>query len=93
LTFAGDVVAEQSFAMPPATPHEFKALGETLPVYAGSVKAKGTILIKGRTPPGDYKVGGTLRFQECNDTICKVPQEVPFEIALKVEGMVPGLKK
>ena len=93
LTFAGDLIAAQSLTLPRATPHEFRALGETLPVYEGSVRGKGTILIRGRTRPGEYKVAGTLKFQECNDSICKVPQEVPFEIALKVEGMVPGLKK
>lgn len=93
LTFAGDVVANQSFSLPSAMPHEFKALGETLPVYKGSVRGRGTILVNGRIRPGEYKVGGTLRFQECNDAICKVPQEVSFEIPIKVEGMVPGLKK
>jgi len=93
VTFTGDVVAQQSFSLPLATPHEFKALRETLPVYEGSVRGKGTILIGGRTKPGEYKLAGTLKFQECNDAICKVPQELPFEIALKVEGMVPGLKK
>ena len=91
LTFAGDVIAQQSLTLPPATPREFKALGETLPVYERSVQGKGTILISSRVRPGEYKVGGTLKFQECNDAICKVPQEVPFEIALKVEAMVPGL--
>ncbi len=93
LAFAGDLIARQSFSLPPATPREFKALGETLPVYEGSLQAKGTILLSGRIPPGEHKLGGTLSFQECNDTICKLPQKVPFEIAIQVERMVPGLKK
>lgn len=93
VTFKGDVVAKQSLDFPPATPMEFKALGETLPVYAGRLRAKGTVLIGSRLKPGDYKLGGSLRFQACNDTICKVPQEVAFEIPIRVEAMVPGLKK
>ena len=93
ITFGSDIVAKQTLDLPPAVPLEFKALGETLPVYEGSFRATGTILISSRLKPGDYKLGGTLKFQECNDTICKIPQEVAFEIPIKVEGMVPGLKK
>jgi hypothetical protein len=93
LTFSGDAVAQQSIALPPAVPLEFKALGETLPVYEGSFQSRGSIVISGRVKPGNSKIAGTLRFQECNDTICKLPQEVPFEIPIKIEAMVPGLKK
>ena len=92
LTFAGDAVAQQSMVLPPAVPLEFKALGETLPVYEGSVQGKGSILISGSVQPGTTKIRGTFRFQECNDSICKLPQEVPFEIPVKLEAMVPGLK-
>jgi hypothetical protein len=42
--------------------------------------------------PGTSKIAGTFRFQECNDSICKLPQEVSFEIPIKIEAMVPGLK-
>jgi len=93
LTFKSEVVAEQSIALPPAVPLEFKALGETLPAYEGSFRGRGSIVISARAKPGSGTVAGTLRFQECNDTICKVPQEVPFEIPIKIEAMVPGLKK
>ena len=92
LTFAGDAVAQQSVALPPAVPLEFKALGETLPVYEGSFQGRGSIVISGRVKPGTSKIAGTFRFQECNDSICKLPQEIPFEIPIKIEAMVPGLK-
>jgi hypothetical protein len=91
--FSSDLIAKQQLTLPPAVPLEFKSLGETLPVYEGSFEGKGTILISGRAKPGDYRLGGTLKFQECNETICKVPQEVPFEIPIKIEPMTPGLKK
>ena len=92
LTFAGDAVAQQSITLPPAVLLEFKALGETLAVYQGSVQGRGSLVISGRVKPGLSKIAGTFRFQECNDSICKLPQEVPFEIPLKIEAMVPGLK-
>jgi hypothetical protein len=93
VTFSGDVVAKQSLSLPRAMPREFKALDETLPVYEGTLRGKGTILISGRVKPGEHKVGGLLKFQECNDTICKLPQEVSFEIPIRVNEMVSGLKK
>jgi AhpC/TSA family/Disulphide bond corrector protein DsbC len=92
LIFAGEVVAQQSIALPPAVPLEFKALGETLPVYEGSFQGRGSIVVSGRVKPGTSTIAGTFRFQECNDSICKLPQEVSFEIPIKIEAMVPGLK-
>jgi AhpC/TSA family/Disulphide bond corrector protein DsbC len=92
LTLAGDAVAQQSLRLPPAVPLEFKALGETLPVYEGSLQGRGHLVVSGRVKPGSSKILGTFRFQECNDSICKLPQEVPFEIPIKIEAMVPGLK-
>ena len=91
--FISEVVGDQHLTLPPARPVEFKMLGETLPVYEGSVRGKGTIAISRRAKPGDYKLAGVLKFQECSDTICKAPQQVPFEIPIKIEGMTPGLKK
>jgi AhpC/TSA family/Disulphide bond corrector protein DsbC len=93
VTFDSDIAAAQSLTFPLAVPLEFKALGETLPVYEGSIHAKGTVLISRRLKPGDRKLTGKLKFQECSDTTCKIPQQVAFEIPIKVEAMVPGLKK
>jgi len=93
LKFTSDFVSDQHLTLPHARPLEFKMLGETLPVYEGTVRGKGTIAISRRAKPGDYKLAGVLKFQECSDTICKVPQEVPFEIPIKIEPMTPGAKK
>lgn len=67
--------------------------GRILQSAAGTVRGKGTILISGRVKPGEYKVSGILKFQECNGTICKLPRELSFEIPIRVEEIVSGLKK
>jgi DsbC/DsbD-like thiol-disulfide interchange protein len=88
--FAGDLVESQSVNFPPPTPLKFEALGQTFPVYHGSFKAVGKILLKRQLKPGDYQLTGTVEFQECNDTECKIPQSAPFAIPLKISPMVPA---
>jgi hypothetical protein len=84
-----------------------KALGETLPVYEGEVRAIGKLAIKWSPPspakfmeafgkriePGSYKIGGTLRFQACSDTVCEAPQAIKFELPLELEAGVPPAPK
>jgi len=72
ITFDGDLVTSQQIAFPAATPVEFKELGETLPVYSGELKASGQVLLKQKLKPGEYKLAGTIQFQECSDTVCKI---------------------
>ncbi len=92
VSFDSESVRAQSFDFPKATPVEFKSLGETLPVYSGSVRAVGSILIKGGLKPGEYKLKGTLRFQECSEQICKLPQNIGFEVPMTIDAMVAGAK-
>jgi hypothetical protein len=92
IAFEPEIVASQSVVFPKPTNVEFKALGETLPVYSGDVRAVGRIVIKGNVKPGDYRLKGTLSFQECDDQICKLPQQVAFELPLKVEAMAAAAK-
>ena len=91
--FTSEFVSDQHLTFPPPRPVEFKMLGETLPVYENTVRAKGTIAINRRAKPGDYKLTGVLKFQECSDRECKIPQQAPFEIPLHIDAMTPGLKK
>ncbi|MGH7935258.1 MAG: protein-disulfide reductase DsbD domain-containing protein [Candidatus Binataceae bacterium] len=93
LTFDDEIVADQTLNFPAPTPLRFDALGETLPVYTGKFRAVGHILLKQRLQPGEYKLAGTLQFQECNDQVCKLPQSVRFEIPLQVDAMVPAAPK
>jgi Disulphide bond corrector protein DsbC/AhpC/TSA family len=85
ISFDNAMVARQSFEFPKPTPIKFVALGETLPAYTGDFKAIGKLLLKEKLPAGEHKLAGELRFQECNDQICKLPQTVRFEIPLAIE--------
>jgi cytochrome c biogenesis DsbD-like protein len=107
LIFESPIVGEQSIELPAARPLLLQALGETLPVYAGEVRATGRLGIKwsppmpakfmepfGKTiPPGRYRIAGALRFQACSDTVCEPPQEIKFELPLELEAGVPAAPK
>jgi DsbC/DsbD-like thiol-disulfide interchange protein len=90
LGFDRELVTADSFDFPKATPVEFKSLGETLPVYSGSIRAPGTVQLKSGLKPGEYRIKGTLHFQQCNDQICKLPQKVAFEMPVTIDPMVAG---
>jgi DsbC/DsbD-like thiol-disulfide interchange protein len=91
--FDDALVSEQSIVFPKPTPVKFELLGETLPVYQGNFKAIGTLRLKQKLPPGDHTLGGTLEFQECNDSLCKMPRTAHFEIPIKIEALTPGTPK
>jgi peroxiredoxin len=67
---------------------EIPALKETLPVYSGSFRAIGTLLLKYPLPEGELVLSGRLVVQQCSDTVCEPPQTVPFELALHIEPFV-----
>jgi DsbC/DsbD-like thiol-disulfide interchange protein len=85
IKFEGDLVARQKLDLPKPTPLRFEALNETYPVYEGSFKAAGNIVLAQKLKPGDYSIAGTLNFQECNDAICKMPQSVRFALPIKID--------
>ncbi|MGH9646570.1 MAG: protein-disulfide reductase DsbD domain-containing protein [Bryobacteraceae bacterium] len=107
LVFESPIVGEQSMELPAAKPMLLKALGETLPVYEGELRATGRLGIKWSPPmpakfmepfgktiaPGPYKIAGTLRFQACSDTVCEAPQAIKFELPLELEAGVPPAPK
>jgi hypothetical protein len=79
ISFDNAMVAGQSFDFPKPTPIKFVALGETLPAYSGAFKAIGKILLREKLAAGEHKLSGELKFQECNDQICKLPRTVPLK--------------
>jgi hypothetical protein len=106
LIFESPVVGSQSLELPPAQPTRLQALDETLPVYAGTVKAIGRLGIKWSPPPeaksfakffgagldpGLYRIKGRLRFQACSDEVCEPPQAIEFELPLTIEAGVPSV--
>jgi DsbC/DsbD-like thiol-disulfide interchange protein len=92
VTFDVANVAKQSVIFPQAEMMTLASLKETLPVYTGSFEAQGNILIKPTAGPGEQKIKGTLAFQECNDSICRLPQKLTFEIPFKVDSLTPAAK-
>jgi DsbC/DsbD-like thiol-disulfide interchange protein len=85
ISFDGATVVQQSFDFPKPTPIKFVALGETLPAYTGDFKAIGKVLLKEKLSAGEHELAGELKFQECSDQICKLPQAVHFEIPLTIQ--------
>jgi DsbC/DsbD-like thiol-disulfide interchange protein len=89
VTFDNDLLSEQHLEFPKPTPLRFALLGETLPVYQGRFKAFGKIRLRSDLVPGRHNLNGTLRFQECNDSLCKMPQEERFTIPVWIDSLQP----
>ena len=85
ITFEGPSVVHQKLELPAAEMLEIPALGETLPVYSGSFRAIGTLLLKYPLPEGRLVLPGRLAYQLCSDTVCEPPETIPFELALTLE--------
>jgi DsbC/DsbD-like thiol-disulfide interchange protein len=85
IKFDGDLIAQQRLEMPKPIPLRFETLNETYPVYQGSFKATGNIVLAQKLKAGDSSIEGTLSFQECNDSICQMPQSVHFALPIKIE--------
>jgi len=84
VTFDNAVVAKQSIDFPKPEMIKFASLGQTLPVYKGSVHAGGDVKLRPDLKPGTYNLSGKVEFQECSDNICKMPQSLPFAIPITV---------
>jgi hypothetical protein len=107
LILESPLIDEQSLELPTPQPLLLTALGETLPVYAGRLKAHGKLGIKWSPPmlapfllalgdtiePGLYEIAGTLRFQACRDDVCQPPQAISFVLPLTIEAGIPSAPK
>ncbi|MBV8054661.1 MAG: hypothetical protein JO071_05410 [Deltaproteobacteria bacterium] len=107
LQFEGPLAGEHSLEMPPPKPVLLKALGETLPVYEGMIRAHGKLAIKWSPPipakfleplgppieSGLHHISGLFRYQACNDQICEAPQTVRFQLPLTIERGIPAPPK
>jgi DsbC/DsbD-like thiol-disulfide interchange protein len=87
--FDDALVEHQSLKFPPPTPLRFAALDQTFPVYHGNFQVVGNVLLKPKLNPGNYKLSGTIEFQECNDNMCKMPQSARFELPLTIQPATP----
>jgi hypothetical protein len=43
--------------------------------------------------PGHRELKGKLKFQECSNQICKIPQSVAFEIPFTIDAMAAAAPK
>jgi hypothetical protein len=85
IKFESDLLARQTLNLPKPTPLRFEILNQTYPVYTGNFKALGSVVLNPKIKPGDYSIPGTFNFQLCNDSLCKPPQAVRFELPIKIE--------
>ena len=85
IIFDGPSVVRQKLELPASEMLEIPALGETLPVYSGSFKGSGTLLLKYPLPEGPLALEGRLASQQCSDTVCEPPETISFQLALTLE--------
>jgi DsbC/DsbD-like thiol-disulfide interchange protein len=91
--FDDQLLSSQKLDFSQPTPVKFELLGETLPVYQGRFRAIGDVLLRQNLTPGEHQLAGTLSFQECSDNLCKMPQQVHFDVPLRIEALVPAAPK
>lgn len=88
VAFEDPKIIRQSFELPSAAPMRLAALGETIPVYSGSFRGLGSLLLKFPLAEGQIVLSGQVRFQQCSDTVCEVPETLPFELPLTLDPFV-----
>lgn len=88
IVFEDPNVIRSHLELPVPETLELPALNEVLPVYSGSFRALGTLLLKYLVPEGKLALKGRLALQQCSETVCEPPQAIPFEFGLHVEPFV-----
>lgn len=83
-----DVLAETQFRFPTPQSLRIEALDETVPAYTGTVVISGDLVLKSFIPAGQHFLRGVLRYQACTDSECYPPEELKFEIPLRIEPTV-----
>jgi hypothetical protein len=59
-----------------------------VPVYSGSFRGIGSVLLKFPLDPGLVTLAGKVRFQLCSDTVCEAPEVVEFELGVTLAPFV-----
>ncbi len=94
ITFESPNVVRQKLELPAAETLDIPGVGESLPVYTGSFRGIGTLLLKHPLPEGPLMLQGRLACQQCSDTVCEPPETMSFELALTSQPfMVSELDK
>lgn len=70
---------------PASEPYVFKALNETVPVYARPFRLAQDVMVQRApnapvpAPPRELRVSGRLEYQACDDVVCYAASTVPLE--------------
>ncbi len=80
------------------TPERSRLYGvdEPVPNYTGLLRLSRTITLAPRAallkslPDGELTIGGTFRYQACNDRLCFPPENIPVTWRIFVEGLDRG---
>ena len=62
-----------------------KAIKETVPVYEGNLTLEREIVPAQRAATPELKIGGSLRYQVCDEVKCYVPETVPLVWTVRYE--------
>lgn len=90
--FDGPQIVRQFFDLPSAVPLPNGVLKETLPVYVGSFRGVGSLLLRFPLDEGEAILSGHVRFQQCSETICEAPEALPFELRLTLEPFMDATR-
>ncbi len=88
IVFDDPMIVQQSFQLPVDVLTTLAVLGETLPVYSGSFRGKGLLLLKFPLNAGKIRLSGKARFQQCSDRLCEPPETIPFELPVRLGTFV-----
>lgn len=85
VVFDDPKIVRQSFELPEAVPLRIAQLGETLPVYSGSFRGVGSLLLRYPLDDGRITLSGYISLQQCSDTVCEPPEKLAFQLPLTLQ--------
>ena len=85
VVFHDSKIVRQSFELPEAETIWIAALEEAMPVYAGALEGRGSLLLKFPLDAGSTVLSGTVQFQQCSTDLCEPPETLAFELPLTLE--------
>ncbi len=85
IDFDDAMVARQSFDFTKVGPDQVRRAGRDVVSLHGRSQSNRQGPAHGETTGGRAQARGELKFQECNDRICKLPQTVRFESPLTIQ--------
>jgi|SRR5580704_2788742 peroxiredoxin len=90
------LAAEHEVSLPKPEMLNLEAIGETVPVFTGSLRlvrditlADDAKLRAALDPDGNFVIEGILRYQACDDHICYIPKDVPLRWKFHYEALQP----